>query len=177
MLSSGLILSGCRLRSQYPEVYQMVGERRMPLPVDLEVVPPPPDMVGPVDDQALRIHRELRLHGVPLLLTRVVSLPLLAIFWTWYLLFRRVDERPEAREVSLYLLDCPGSPYHLVKLLWQRDALLDEGLEHSYVLQDVALVEAESESQQYGRHIGPVVHEEHKEPVLRSEEHTSELQS
>src|SRR5450759_2143898 len=58
---------------------------------------------------------------------------------------------------------------HLVDLLRDRDALPHEGLQHPYVLEDVALVEVEEERGKGRGDVGPVVDEEHQEPVTQGE--------
>ncbi len=55
-------------------------------------------MVGPVDDQALRVDHELCLHSMPPLLPRVVALPPPLGLWPWDLLLGGIDERLEAKE-------------------------------------------------------------------------------
>ena len=103
---------------EYP--LDLFWERQAFLPIDVEVVPPPPGVVGLVDYQTVRVDGELRLDGVLLPLSRVVGLPLRSILWSRNLLLRCVHERLEAREVPLDLYG--PKPLHLpVELLRRRN--------------------------------------------------------
>src|SRR5579875_3563406 len=115
---------------------------------DVVVVPPASRVICPVDDQTVRVDRQLCLDGVSPLLSRIVGSSLLLVLGAGNLLFGRVYECPEFGIVLLDLFQRSQSPCQIVYLLRYRNALPHERLYVVYIPTNVALVKVEKITRQ-----------------------------
>ena len=86
-----------------------------------------------MDDQAIHVHRYLRLDRLLFLLAGVMRSPLALCLGSRDLLFCGVEEGFEAWKECLHLVKGSQPPDFLVEPPWQRQGLFHMGLEHAYI--------------------------------------------
>ena len=90
-------------------------------------------MSGFVDDEAVFVHCNLGLYGVPLLFAAVVRLSFAFGFRSWNLLLCRIQEGFEAWKHCFNFVECLQPPNFLMLLFWQGQNLAYERLKLSDV--------------------------------------------